>query len=109
MSETMELPKEELPQTFKDKIQYFQNWQNDLRAKHPEIQAKVIEIEAEFKAKMEELQKVYAAKAKLAASAYDNSNAKYKAELKAWAGVTDGEPTDIVTLLSALAKNFYVR
>lgn len=34
----------------------------------------------------------------------DNQSALYKAELKAWAGITDGETMDVVTLLEAVKK-----
>lgn len=73
----------------------------EMQIKSKEVADKLI---AEFKAKSEALQKEYQDQINSVEQPTKNALEKYRAELKAWLGVTDGEQMNVLQLAMVFMK-----
>lgn len=78
---------------FADKIEYFKSKQAQMMALQKVATEKTSALKAEFEAKVMEAEKDLR-----------NAYELYRAEVKAWCGITDGEKTNIIDLLEAMHK-----
>lgn len=77
----------------KEKLDYFRVKQTDMMKLNAELEPKRREIQEEFNKRMTELN-----------APLVKMGEEYKAELKAFCGITDGERTNVLELLSAVEK-----
>lgn len=62
------------------------------------------ELVAEFNGKVDALRELYEGRIKEAKFPLEDALAKYKAELKAFAGITDGEQSSVLDLVKTIRK-----
>jgi hypothetical protein len=84
--------------TFADKLAYFRAWQKRITDANAELE----KADQDFQAWMRTTPEFKAVAEKEAALKADAE--KYKAELKAWAGFTDGERSSVLDMVEAIKK-----
>lgn len=84
-----------------EKFTYFKQKQAEITALYNEVEPKKQALIQEAQAKAKEIDVEYTAKIDELLKPLNNLTEKYKAELKAWAGITDGEKTNVLEMLMA--------
>lgn len=86
------------------KITYFKQLQTEIMELHKEAESKTHALESEFKEKVTALEIEYTTKNNEVTRELDNKKEKYRAELKATFGMTDGEKTNVLDVIQAVQK-----
>lgn len=89
--------------TLESKIREFKDKQAEIVRLNDEFQVDRKRIIGEFEDKKKELETKYQGMLTEAAKLLENAREKYKAELKSWVGITDGENANILDVV-ILAK-----
>ena len=87
-----------------EKFTYFKQKQAEITALYNEVEPKKQALQREFDQKADDLKAEYSAKIDEIEKPLANAVAKYRAELKAWAGITDGEKMGVLEMLMAVQK-----
>jgi len=82
-----------------EKIEHFTKRQEEITDLAAIFEGKKREIVQEFTQKKSELEKEYQDKIDAAAQELTKRKEEYKAELKAWVGITDGENANILDVV----------
>ncbi len=90
--------------TAETKIQEFKQKQVSILEMQLKTKEEVDKVIAEFKQKSEALQKEYQDKVNTLEQPTKNELEKYKAELKAWLGITDGENINVLQTAEAFLR-----
>ena len=86
------------------KLTYFKQKQTEILALEAEVMPKRQALQKEGNEKIQAVQEEYTQKMNELNAPLIAAGEKYKAELKAFCGITDGEKTNVLELLSAFAK-----
>lgn len=84
---------------FDDKFYSLKGKQKELNDMDREIAAKIDGLQKEYKEKSDALATEYNAKITTERKDLDHKTANYRAELKAWCGVTEGEALDVLNVV----------
>lgn len=87
-----------------EKLTQFKQKQDEITAMYNETEPKKQELVQEFEKKAADLKAEYTAKIDELQKPLTNLVERYRAELKAWAGITDGEKGDVLSTLMAVHK-----
>lgn len=89
---------------FQEKLTQFEAKKAEIAALDKEVAPKIEALQKEFQEKVESLKTEYNGLVNEAKRELDNASARYRAELKAWAGITEGETVEVLSVLKAMRK-----
>lgn len=85
-------------------LKSFRDRQKEILDLNQEIEPKKEALIREFKEKAAELENSYRVKVDELTKPLDHAREKYKADLKAFAGITDGEKTNVLDVVELILR-----
>ena len=89
---------------FTEKLTYLELKKAEIKAIDLRVAPRIAEIQKEFEEKVEALKSHYNDKVNEVKQELENESSKYRAELKAWCGITEGEQVDPIEVVKMVKK-----